>query len=113
MPTILENLIKLREIIAATPEDGIYLDKIVSVEPTPTCGAIACVVGTAALHPYFNAQGLRWSPVGLLLRDELVDYNDDLLEPLFGKTCTCCSRLTAVGWKTGIRRSTATTTTTS
>ena len=85
MPTVLENLTKLRAIIAATPEGDINLNQTVSLEPTPTCGAIACVVGTAALHPYFNEQGLRWSSVGLLLHGEPIDYDDALLEPLFGK----------------------------
>lgn len=73
-PTILENLIKLREIIAATPEESINLNNV------------ADMAGIAALHPYFHAQGLHWSDArGLLLRDTRIDHDDDRLEPLFGK----------------------------
>jgi hypothetical protein len=47
------NLLKLIELVEATPEDAIDLDGYVSA-----CGTLHCMAGLAATDPFFQAQGL-------------------------------------------------------
>jgi hypothetical protein len=87
MPTPLDNLKYLRTLIAACSEALIDME---CISHETACGTAACVLGTAAHDPYFNAQGLSCAAHSgsyVMFRGDLVDYCHTELEDLFGSDC--------------------------
>lgn len=98
-PTIRFDLLrKLNAFVQSIPERMFYLDAVIDQDPIegePTvlangevnqqCGAIACAMGWAGLHPDFHKLGLRWDSgeQDLLLNERIIDYNEAAAE-LFG-----------------------------
>lgn len=81
MPTILENLRKAYEIVAATPEETVCLDTFRRETP---CGTLFCTAGLLAQDPFFKKQGFRLVPAG---KGHYLDLDDDdLTDRLFGES---------------------------
>lgn len=80
MPTILENLRKAYEIVAATPEETVCLDTYRRETP---CGTLFCTAGLLAQDPFFKKQGFRLVPAG---KSHYLDLDDDLAARLFGES---------------------------
>jgi len=56
----IERLQTLRDVIAATPDEAVELDRW--QRESPMCGTIACVLGWACAVPEFKAEGLHLAP---------------------------------------------------
>jgi hypothetical protein len=54
-----ENIAVLHSIIDGIPEHLVKLEKF---KQEQACGTIYCGIGWAAMHPYFQAQGLAFTP---------------------------------------------------
>lgn len=80
MPTILENLRKAYEIVAATPEETVCLDTFRRETP---CGTLFCTAGLLAQDPFFKKQGFR-----LLSADNsyYLNVDDEKADRLFGES---------------------------
>lgn len=92
-----ERIALAYEILSGIPEDNILLSAYVTEgDGTPTCGTIACGAGWLAMHPAFQAMGLRLeasrhgllSPNGLLFPSLGEDYGSKSLSFIFGDTDT-------------------------
>lgn len=64
MPTVLENLTYLKNLIASVPDKQLDLSKFKqdapdADEPEISCGTLYCVAGFAASAPYFQVQGME------------------------------------------------------
>ena len=86
MPTIRENLLKLRELVAAQPDP---LFNLSCFQQPAECGTQFCTAGLAAQSPHFQAQGMHWGraffsqyPVVQINGDDIADL--DALNDMFG-----------------------------
>ena len=80
MPTILENLRKAYEIVAATPEETVCLDTFRRETP---CGTLFCTAGLLAQDPFFKKQGFRLRPAD---DSYYLNVDDEKADRLFGES---------------------------
>lgn len=80
MPNV-EALLKVVEILEATPDEAVDLD-------IWTCGTTGCAIGHAASHPWFVERGFRLNALNcpVLDKEEETLVNWDAVEEFFGLT---------------------------